>query len=474
MGGSLAMKSEVDNFSDLFDDPTNRRPDEVAALFAKVMQKVYSIIAKSDHNEFFYDFYSNQLASYYTDFSGPPFSDALAARYAAAAQQLLEMFGEDVAFTGGQAAVAVPDDLCEFFCLPGSGNGTVPCEPIVDNGVRLCDNPIGVAAALCASTISSTTDQFMANGAGVNDGVLTDVGLNYRVTSLFVPSRALPQIFATWYGVHGRALRAYTDPSIDPDVNFRHVPNNLLEFRFINPQETATMNPIMPFIHWKADFDNKYFGSFDTFFPPIPGIPDGLISIEVLSIKGFNDEADSLYFAFLEQAWRNTPSNPYAQYGELIVPECDMEIGIVMCVSENGGLPPFVNPSNSSLSCCIPPVPVNFHLAKEYGRGTDPETTPTTGRPVAFHDQSAIDIVFASPEKVKSIAEFNNVADEYEAEVFMGGALLRWLRPTMAEGFEPRKLQGQTCGSPDYATNPDKECISNNCGDNLLCSEEME
>ena len=66
---------------------------------------------------------------------------------------------------------------------------------------------------------------------------------------------------------------------------FKYIPNNVLEFRFINPTETAKMNPILPFSQIKADFDNKFFNSFDNFFPPVQGVPDGLISMEVINIK---------------------------------------------------------------------------------------------------------------------------------------------------------------------------------------------
>lgn len=120
-------------------------------------------------------------------------------------------------------------------------------------------------------------------------------------------------------------------------------------------------------------------------------------------------------------------------------------------------------------------MPVNFHIAKGWGHGIDPETTPTTGEPVIYHDQTAIDAVFASPGKAGSINEFNAKIAEYDAEVFVGGALLRWLRPDEAQCFEPRKLAGQECGSAKYASDPGVECLSGHCDiDNLKCVEPLD
>jgi 3-deoxy-D-arabino-heptulosonate 7-phosphate (DAHP) synthase len=99
-------------------------------------------------------------------------------------------------------------------------------------------------------------------------------------------------------------------------------------------------------------------------------------------------------------------------------------------------------------------VPVNVHIAKEYAFDVDVETTPTTGQPVPFHDDSIINKLFASAEKSASIIEFNTMVKKYDAEVFKGGSLIRRLSPSDFHGFELRSLTGQTCGSEEYVNNP--------------------
>jgi hypothetical protein len=161
---------------------------------------------------------------------------------------------------------------------------------------------------------------------------------------------------------------------------------------------------------------------------------------------------------------RNTPSNPLAPYdGLTIVPDCDLPNGIIPCVSlNNDNLPPFGNVDNPSKPCCNPRVPVNVHIAKGWGYDVDQETTPTTGELVVFQNTKMADAVFAG--RAADIASFNAKIAEYDAEVFSGGALLRWLRPDGNGGdYEPRKLVGQSCGSPEYSSKPGAECILGNC-----------
>jgi hypothetical protein len=331
---------------------------------------------------------------------------------------------------------------------------------------------LATAAAFAHASISEITTNFQTTATSVNDGYVTNYVTDHKYIAIFIPSRALPHIFASWWAVHSMAIQMF----FTPGSAFRYIPNSVMEFRFINPTETAAINPILPFSQVKADFDMKYFNSFDAFFPPVEGVPDGLINVEVINIKGVNDEDHPKYFAFLEQAWHNLPSNPLAQYGNNtdpaygpIVPQCDTSKNIVLCASVNqNNFPPFANPINSMLPCCIPPVPVNVHIAKEYGFGVDPETTPTTGQPVPFHNEDILNAVFSSPQKAASINEFNAMVEQYDADVFKGGALLRWLSPKDSNGFEPRSLAGQKCGSdPTYKNNPSAKCISNQCVNNV-------
>ena len=132
---------------------------------------------------------------------------------------------------------------------------------------------------------------------------------------------------------------------------------------------------------------------------------------------------------------RNTPSNPLAPYGENVVPDCDLPNGIIPCVSlNNNNLPPFGNVDNPSKPCCNPRVPVNVHIAKGWGYDVDQETTPTTGKLVVFQNTKMADAVFAGRDA--DIASFNAKIAEYDADVFSGGALLRWLRPEDGNGGE--------------------------------------
>ena len=138
----------------------------------------------------------------------------------------------------------------------------------------------------------------------------------------------------------------------------------------------------------------------------------------------------------------------------------------MLCASRDGDdNPPFINPTNGTLPCCNPPVPVNVHLAKGWGYGSDLETTPTTGKLVPFQNKAASDAVFAG--RSKDINDFIAKVKEYNAEVFSGGALLRWLRPGSGE-FEPRMLVGQMCGSPEYKLDPNAECILGNCNNSSM------
>ena len=170
------------------------------------------------------------------------------------------------------------------------------------------------------------------------------------------------------------------------------------------------------------------------------------------------------------------PSNPLAPYGpnvspELgpIVPNCDLQATppVTFCAENVHGHPMgvFLSPIDTTYPCCNPRVPVKtVHLGKGWGYGIDPETTPITGKPVPFTNQDAIDALFSSPpSKASSVEDFNAKVEELNADVFAGGALLRWLRPDEAKPFEPRKLNGQECGSPEYAMHPDAECLVGIC-----------
>jgi hypothetical protein len=115
----------------------------------------------------------------------------------------------------------------------------------------------------------------------VNDGYFGHYVTDHKYLAIIIPSRAFSTVFATWWAIHSKAIQLYYTPG----SAFQYIPNNVLEFRFISPTETAALNPIQPFSEVKADFDKKNLNSFDSFFPPIQGIPDGLISMEVININ---------------------------------------------------------------------------------------------------------------------------------------------------------------------------------------------
>ena len=490
--GGLSMSRSTVSYSHLLSTPPT--PVQVEALVLAVSQDIYTRAATKDHNEVFYDVYSNTLNAYVADFSGPPFSgdEPLSLEYQDASNQYLNQFGKNDADFNGGSLGQLPDDLCLIFCEEGSGgpptgDGTAPCEPLMSSlvpGEKLCNVPVEVGAAFCATTIASLNYEFDQRKSTVNDGYVLDTTTNFYSTIVFVPSRALPQLFGTWWGAAGQAIAWMLDP--DPEVPFRYAPNNVFEFRFINPLETAVMNPIPTFAEWKEEFDSKYAAhapgesAFDLIFPEMLGIPDGLFACEIISVKGVNDQDVDKFFAFVEDLSRNMPSNPRAPYGPnsgstlgAIVPECDMEATppITFCAPQSDGN--FASPLDPTSPCCNPRVPVKtVHLGKGWGYGTDHETTPITNKLVPFTDEGAINDLFSSGIKASSIDDFNAKVEELDADVFAGGALLRWLRPKEAKSFETRKLVGQECLSELYAGDPDAECISGNCDkENAVCDK---
>ena len=287
-----------------------------------------------------------------------------------------------------------------------------------------------------------------------------DYSLAFDSLIAFVPARAFAIAFGTWYGINGKVLSNQL-----PNLNF--APNSNLEFRFINPKETAILNPIPTIEEIKSEFDQKYnllFGgvdsAFDLLLPPLPpGVPDGLVAIEVVNIRGVYTNDVSKYLLALQQAWSSMPTNPYLPYGENIVKTCDAEKGIFPCQ----------NPPIAGSQCCNPPIPaILTHLGKGWGYAFDPTTTPTTGKMQPFMDQESISNLFRTGSKQNSISDFNNKRSQLNADVFAGGAMTRWLDATSPYSeFEARKLDGQMCGSLDFTADPNKECINDACVDSV-------
>jgi len=273
----------------------------------------------------------------------------------------------------------------------------------------------------------------------------------------FVPARAFPSAFSAWYEITSKATS-------DQLENISFYPNGNLEFRFVNPLKTAVLNPIPPIDEIKTEFDLKYNAIFegvpsayDFLLPPLPpGVPDGYLVIEFVNLRGVFGNDVSKYMSALQNAWGNMPTNPLLPYAQGVVPDCDPSNGILPCLG---------SPPAEGTLCCNPSIPTKLvHFGKGWGYGIDPQTTPTTNKLVPFTDAETIAKIYSAGTKQTSISDFNKKRSELKAEVFSGGAMLRWLEPANQDSkFEVRKLDGQMCGSPEFATDPNVECINKHC-----------
>lgn len=462
--GGLVMDRE----RTAFDAPTDAA--EFVELLTALTSKIYQSHATYDNIQFFFDWYSNTLAEYRTDFSGPIFSgatgpfpdEAKAARYDAATRENIDMF-PDVAFTGGRKIALNEEIICATFCIPPtgpSGDGS-PCIQIPSSlvpGKLLCEVPLEVSAALSTSVQTQLDEMWDTASSAANDGFfLTDPAL-FTTVILFAPARSLASIIGTWYDIMTRAVTG-TLPGID------FIPNANLEFRFVNPIETAVLNPIPTIDETRTAFNEKhaqFFGenAFDSLMPPLPdGIPDGYVSVEFVNIRGVFDDDLSIMNAALQEAWNSMPTNPLVPYSESVVMECDALNGINPCQ----GIP------EEGTTCCNPSIPSHLiHLGKGWGHGIDTFTTPFTGKFQPFQNLDSINNAFSTGSKLNSVSNFNAKCTELDAEVFSGGAMLRWLDSSVPNSrFEARKLDGQMCGSLDFVMEPDKECINESCVDSI-------
>ena len=65
------------------------------------------------------------------------FNDTISAQYQASALGFLELYGDSVAFTGGRPALQFPEDLCEFFCVTGTGGLKAILDAALGEGRRV-------------------------------------------------------------------------------------------------------------------------------------------------------------------------------------------------------------------------------------------------------------------------------------------------------------------------------------------------
>lgn len=461
--GGLVMDKE----RTIFGTPTDSA--EFLQLVTEVATKVYTTSASYENAQFFYVYYTNSLAEYRTSYSGPMFSGGEGsfadmekfAQYEAASKGMADA-NADAAFTGGDATILSVESICASFCLPPTGpppvgDGT-PCIQIpssTDPEKHLCEVPLEASAAVSIGSLDYLDGLWDIASSTTNDGYYAiDSSALFDLALVIIPARALSSAFATWYQI---TTLAVTNKLPDTEL----FPNANLEFRFIDPKETAVLNPIPTMAEVKADFNERYapfYGenAFDLLIPPIngQGIPDGFVAMESNNVRNIYDNDVSKFMFAVQEAWGSMPTNPLLPYDENIVKEC-MINEILPC---NG-------PPVKGTKCCNPPIPVfSTHLGKSWGWGVDPSTTPTTGKLQPFKDADTISNAFTVGSKQNSIDDFNAKRDDLDASVFSGGAMLRWLDPsTPNTHYEVRNLEGQECGSISFKLDPDKECISNSC-----------
>lgn len=178
----------------------------------------------------------------------------------------------------------------------------VPCVPLNSTlvpGTLLCEVPVEVGAVFSQVTVETLNAQFDERKLSVNDGFVVDNNLVVKTTIIFFPSRALSQVFGAWWAANAKVISGQL-----PGPPFNFVPTAPLEMRFINPDDTAVMNPIPTFEEWKEEFDSDVGipFAFDSIFPPSPGIPDGLVAIEVVVLDGINsdDVQTSILLSWME------------------------------------------------------------------------------------------------------------------------------------------------------------------------------
>eukprot|EP00588_Corethron_pennatum_P016216 CAMPEP_0194305364 /NCGR_PEP_ID=MMETSP0171-20130528/2816_1 /TAXON_ID=218684 /ORGANISM="Corethron pennatum, Strain L29A3" /LENGTH=829 /DNA_ID=CAMNT_0039056875 /DNA_START=176 /DNA_END=2665 /DNA_ORIENTATION=+ len=463
--GGLVMEKE----RTLFERPETEA--EFPGFISGIVEKVYTTHATYDTAQFFFDFFSNSLAEYRTNFSGKIFSGSTgpfadiekAAAYKTHTEKLSEI-NNNVSFTGAEVLDLTEETICETFCLPPSGppptgDGS-PCEKIPsssDPTKLLCEVPIEVSAALSISAQDFLDGMFDLASSTSNDGFFVTSSTIFDLALIIIPARALASALGTWYGVVSNALTSSL-----PNINY--FPNSNLEFRFINPKETAVLNPIPVIEETKAIFNEKYAGlygpeAFDLLMPPLPeGIPDGYVMMESPTIRHIFDKDVNNFFFAMQEAWGSMPTNPNFPYGDLVVKDCDAQNSILPCTEMS---------IVEKTKCCNPVIPTyQTHLGKAWGYGVDYTTTPTTGKMQPFKDESTIVNMFETGSKKNTVGNFNKKRNELNAGVFAGGAMMQWLDPTAPNtDYEVKMLDGQQCGSYGFQSDPDKECISDRCFD---------
>jgi len=440
----------------VFSAPTSE--NDFGSFVRNVTSKALETNAMNDNAMFFFNPYINHLAAYSTNFFGHrfsgfdgPFADDLLATKYKVASETSQQNNLDAAFNGGSITEINEDDLCNLFCVPPSAPPScIPIPSQTEPGKLLCEVPLETAIAISVYTLDEYDTAWDHAASTCNDGYADFLPIPYSTLNIIFPARAFAAAFATWYQVFTQLFPL-------------HNPNSNLVFRFINPLESAVMNPIPTSNEIKNTFDEKHSflpNAYDTLIPPLPNnLPDGLVVFDIENLQNIYDDTIDQYLFALQEALRMIPSNPLFPYSDNVLPECDISNSIFLC---NG---------NSDQKCCNPPIPAIFgHLGKSWAYQNDPTTTPTTGKYVQFKDN----LMFSNTYRTKSISDFNHKRDELSSDLYAGGALMRWLNPAYPNSeFEIRKLTGQSCSSETFSLDPDKECISDNCVDTICCANRI-
>ena len=298
-------------------DPRTGQPiydmEKGGLVITDLIAKVYQTHATYDSVHFFFDFYTNTLAEYRTNFSGPRFSGAdgpfpdveKAAQYEGATQANTDMYA-DVAFTSSNLVPFSEDIVCAVLYVPPTGpigDGS-PCIQIPSSmvpGKLLCEVPLEVSAAL-SSGKQNELDRKWDGAAAANDGFFVINSYAADTVVAFVPARTLASAFGTWYDVVTRVITGKL-----PDTDF--YPNGNLKFRFLNPVETGALNPILTIDETKSAFNEKHaqlYGdnAFDLLMPPLSvGVSDGYVAIELPNVRHVYDQDVSKFMFAMQEAW---------------------------------------------------------------------------------------------------------------------------------------------------------------------------
>jgi hypothetical protein len=355
-------------------------------------------------------------------------------------------------------------DYCEIIgvtCQPG------PVDPVLG-----CENKLFSAAfahSIGSGLIDSSWDQAKEPSlGGPNDGFFLTMSTKFDSLILVLPAGFFPNAFGTWLGTALEFMGPFSP----------HIPSGDLEWRFINPTDTAYMNPNLNYDDRSEIFLNETGVNFEAFMAP--GSPTSLLAIELTSIYNVHDDGLSYWFGAVQHLWRNMPTNPECdptlanmKYTDItnVVGECDLATGIVPC-NYSPASPTSAGVCSSvtqNPSCCNPRIPAEvIHLGKGWGYGHDQETTYNNGKLQPFTDPEMIASAFGNSKKAQDLHTFNIYRKDIDPSgLFEGGAVMRWLDPNFGDSdFEPRGLNTQVCPqrlSSPWTSEMNFACISGCC-----------